>query len=356
MMLANSLTSAIAQIFHPIVYATAWMLAAIYGVIPNYAVAIAILTVIIMALLTPLLVKSTRSMIEMQKLQPELKRLQQKYKGPEHRQELNEEMMKLYREAGVNPASGCINGLLMAPFLFILYSVIRGLSNTITATNGKLAETCQSTIPPVPPHYTGLVSCPKNIPDTSAMFHDLVHATPPGAMLVWHMNIALKAISSHGSIWAAIPFYVLIAVAVGTQYFQMSQLNRRNPNAAQMSGQMQTFQRLTPILFAYIYFIVPAAAVIYMVVSTLIRILTQDLIFRFDRPKPKAGVERSIPAVTEGDVKDDTKSDGKVTPPSRSTSNGSSAKAKGTQGKAAPAPRPAPGHPRAKDKRKRKAR
>jgi membrane protein insertase Oxa1/YidC/SpoIIIJ len=174
-------------------------------------------------------------------------------------------------------------------------------------------------------------------------------------MLVWHMNIALKAISSHGSIWAALPFYVLIAVAVGTQYFQMSQLNRRNPNAAQMSGQMQTFQRLTPILFAYIYFIVPAAAVIYMVVSTLIRILTQDLIFRFDRPKPKAGVERSIPAVTEGDANDDAKSDGKVTPSSGSP-NGSTAKPKGTQGKAAPAPRPAPGHPRAKDKRKRKAR
>ncbi|HEV3212783.1 MAG TPA: YidC/Oxa1 family membrane protein insertase [Acidimicrobiales bacterium] len=340
--ISNGLTSAIAKIFHPIVYAVAWMLAFIYGLIPNYAVAIAILTVIIMGLLTPLTVKSTKSMIAMQRLQPELKRLQQKYKGPEHRQELNEEMMKLYREQGVNPATGCITGLLQAPFLFILYSVIRGLSNTVTV-NGKL------------------VSMPRNIPPTSKMYTALTHAHPPGAMYVWHMNIALKPISSHGSIWAAIPFYVLIAVAVGVQYFQMSQLNRRNPNAAQMSSQMLMFQRLTPILFAYIYFIVPAAAVIYMIFSSLIRILTQDLIFRYDRPKPPT--ERSIPAAPPtidegGDARNDVKPDGKVTPQARSNGrNGSGTKPAAAAPKpAAAAPKPVPQHPRSRDKRKRKAR
>jgi YidC/Oxa1 family membrane protein insertase len=339
--ISNSLTSAIAKLFHPIVYAVAWMLAFIYGLIPNYAVAIAILTVIIMALLTPLTVKSTRSMIAMQKLQPELKRLQQKYKGPEHRTELNEEMMRLYREEGVNPATGCITGLLQAPFLFILYSVIRGLSNTVTV-NGKL------------------VSMPKNIPVTSAMYKELTHATPPGAMYVWHMNIALKAISPHGSIVDAIPFYILIAVAVGVQYFQMSQLNRRNPNKSQMSSQMLMFQRFTPILFAYIYFIVPAAAVIYMVFSSLIRILTQDLLFRYDKPKPAK--ERAIPAATlvegegkgegdDDDAKNGAKPDGKVTPQAQNSSrNGSPAKA------AAAVPKPVPQHPRARDKKKRKAR
>jgi YidC/Oxa1 family membrane protein insertase len=335
--ISNGLTSAVAKLFHPIVYAVAWALAHIYEVIPNYAVAIAILTVIIMAMLTPLTVKSTRSMIAMQKLQPELKRLQQKYKGPEHRTELNEEMMRLYREEGVNPATGCITGLLQAPFLFILYSVIRGLSNTVTV-NGKL------------------VSMPKNIPVTSAMYKELTHATPPGAMYVWHMNIALKAISPHGSIVDAVPFYILIAVAVGVQYFQMSQLNRRNPNKSQMSSQMLMFQRFTPILFAYIYFIVPAAAVIYMVFSSLIRILTQDLLFRYDKPKPAK--ERAIPAATlvEGDV-DDAKNgatpDGKVTPQAQNSSrNGTPAKAKA----AAPVPKPVPQHPRSRDKKKRKAR
>jgi len=334
LLVTNALFSSVAKIFHPIVYAVAWTLAFIYGIIPNYAVAIAILTVIIMGLLTPLTVKSTRSMIAMQRLQPELKRLQQKYKGPEHRTELNEEMMRLYKEEGVNPATGCITGLLQAPFLFILYSVIRGLSNTVVVA-GKT------------------VSMPKNIPPTSLMYHDLVHATPPGAMLVWHMNIALKPFSPHGSVWAAIPFYVLVAIAVGVQYFQMSQLNRRNQAAAQMSSQMQMFQKITPILFAYIYFIVPAAAVIYMIVSSLIRILTQDLIFRYDSAKPAK--ERAIPAATTETAKSDAIDDGKVTPPS----TGSSKNGAGTAPTPAtnPATPPAPvAENRSRAKKKRKAR
>jgi YidC/Oxa1 family membrane protein insertase len=342
--ISNALTSGVAKIFHPIVYAVAWMLAFIYGLIPNYAIAIAILTVLIMAILTPLTVKSTRSMLAMQKLQPELKKLQQKYKGPEHRTELNEEMMRLYREEGVNPATGCITGLLQAPFLFILYSVIRGLSNTVLVKGV-------------------LVSEPKNIPHSSTMYYDLTHATPPGAMLVWHMNIALKPISPHGSFLAAIPFYVLIAIAVGVQFFQMSALNRRNPNASQMSSQMLMFQRFTPILFAYIYFIVPAAAVIYMIFSSLIRILTQDLIFRYD--KPKAAKERSVPGSnptigTGSDAKSDANDDGEVTPPPAAAKNGSAAspqsQAKPAAKAPAPEPKPAPLHPRAKDKKKRKAR
>jgi len=334
--ISNPIFSSIAKIFHPIVYGVAWLLAFIYEFIPNYAIAIAILTVIIMALLTPLTVKSTKSMIAMQRIQPELKRLQQKYKGPEHRQELNEEMMRLYREQGVNPATGCITGLLQAPFLFILYSVIRGLSDTVVV-------------------HGVTVAMPKNIPVTSKMYVDLTHASPPGAMLVWHMNIALKPFSPHGSWVAAIPFFVLVAVAVGVQYFQMSQLNRRNQNTSQMSSQMQTFQKLTPILFAYIYFIVPAAAVIYMIVSSLIRILTQDLIFRAESRAPVKERERSIPAVSEGDTTDDTTNDGKV-----ASSNGDGPKPAapaGSSKKATPAPKPPePSHPRSRDKRKRKAR
>ena len=60
-----------------------------------------------------------------------MKKLQQKYKGPENRTQLNEEMMKLYKEHKVNPASGCLPMLLQMPFFFMLYSVIRGITNTV---------------------------------------------------------------------------------------------------------------------------------------------------------------------------------------------------------------------------------
>ena len=77
----------------------------------------------------------------MQALAPEMKKLQQKYKGD--RVQLNEEMMKLYKEHHVNPASGCLPLLLQMPAFFILYSVIRGMTNTVTHpgyTNGGRAE------------------------------------------------------------------------------------------------------------------------------------------------------------------------------------------------------------------------
>jgi YidC/Oxa1 family membrane protein insertase len=116
----KSITHAIGSVFQPIFHLFGAILAFFYGVIPNYAIAITLLTVVIMGALTPFTIKSTKSMMAMQKLQPEIKKLQQKYKGPENRALLNEEMMKLYREEGANPVGGCLPVLLQAPFLFIL--------------------------------------------------------------------------------------------------------------------------------------------------------------------------------------------------------------------------------------------
>ena len=107
------------------------ILAFFFALIPNYPVAVALLTIVIMAALTPLTVKSTKNMAAMQALGPEMKKLQQKYKGAENRAQLNEEMMKLYKEHNVNPASGCLPMLLQMPFFFVLYSVIRGITNTV---------------------------------------------------------------------------------------------------------------------------------------------------------------------------------------------------------------------------------
>ena len=54
-------------------------------------------------------------MIAMQALQPELQKLRQKYKGPENREQLNSEMMRLYRESGVSPTGGCLPMFLQMP-------------------------------------------------------------------------------------------------------------------------------------------------------------------------------------------------------------------------------------------------
>ena len=68
-----------------------------------------------MLALTPVTVKSTKSMLAMQRLQPEMKKLQAKYKGPENRELLNQEMMKLYKENGTSPFGACLPSLLQMP-------------------------------------------------------------------------------------------------------------------------------------------------------------------------------------------------------------------------------------------------
>src|ERR1700723_532778 len=127
----NSLFADIGKIFHPLFEFFGLILSGIYSVTGNYGVAIAGLTVLIMLALTPITIKSTKSMIAMQRLQPEMKKLQTKYKGPENRELLNQEMMKLYKENGTSPFGACLPSLLQMPFLIVLYSLIRGLSNLV---------------------------------------------------------------------------------------------------------------------------------------------------------------------------------------------------------------------------------
>src|SRR3954452_8580686 len=113
--------------FNSLARPLASLLAFFYSLIPSYMVAIVLLTLAIMLLLTPLTVKSTRSMLAMQRLQPEIKRLQQQHKND--RQALNEAMMAFYKEHNVNPLGGCLPMLLQMPVFFGLYEAIRGVTH-----------------------------------------------------------------------------------------------------------------------------------------------------------------------------------------------------------------------------------
>ncbi len=266
----NSLFKLVGEIFHPLFVIIATVLAYLYAVIPNYAVSIVILTILIMAVLTPLTIKSTRSMMAMQALQPELQKLRQKYKGAENREQLNQEMMRLYREQGVSPTGGCLPMLIQMPALLVLYDIIRGLTNTVS--KGQVIS------------YSGkkctakICADPRYIPSTSKMHANLV--STPGVMKSFGLNLAIKPLTHQSHWFGYIPYLVLVALAVGLQYFQMSQMTKRNKAAAQMNQQMQTMQKIMPLILAYIYFLVPVGAMLYMIVSSAIRILTQDLMFR----------------------------------------------------------------------------
>ena len=83
----------------------AWLLAWFYSLTNNYILAISLIALVVMLIITPLTLKSTKGMLEMQRLQPEMRKLQQQHRGD--RQKLNEEMMKLYQEHKVNPLASC---------------------------------------------------------------------------------------------------------------------------------------------------------------------------------------------------------------------------------------------------------
>jgi len=101
----------------------------IHKYVPNWGFAIIILTFIIKVLFFPLTYSSTKSMAKMADLQPKIKALRAKYKKSKtdiaQRREMNEEMMKLYKENGVNPAGGCLPLLLQIPVFFGLFSLLR---------------------------------------------------------------------------------------------------------------------------------------------------------------------------------------------------------------------------------------
>lgn len=261
--------------------ALAGLLAFYYELVPSYAAAIALLTITVMLVLTPLTWKSTRSMLEMQRLQPEIKRLQQKHKGD--RQKLNEEMVAFYKEHQVNPVAGCLPMILQMPVLFVMYQVINGLTRTV---NG--------------------VPQPKYLGSDTRLFQDLV--ADGGKMRDLGMDLARRATDSHSSFGVALPFFVLVALVVVAQYVQTKQMQGRN-KSAQANPQMQMMTRVMPIVFGVISFSIAAGVNVYFLVSALFRIAQQEFMYRFD-PVLKKHVAEQVKEV-EAKAYDKPKNGGK---------------------------------------------
>ena len=248
-------------------------------------------------------------MAAMQALGPEMKKLQQKYKGPENRALLNEEMMKLYKEHNVNPASGCLPMLLQMPFFFMLYSVIRGITNTVSK-GAALPYTYVTDFTANAPASVPRKCVPTRgtSPRQSKMYHDIVAAH--GQLISGGMDFAAKLLSHHASPWAYIPYAVLVAGAVGLQYLQMARLNARNPQANQANPQAAMLQKYMPLIFGFIYLNVAAILNVYFIVSSAIRIGTQEVLFRQGhrgrartrQPRRAAASPRSIAAAKDNGI------------------------------------------------------
>ncbi|GAA3570354.1 membrane protein insertase YidC [Streptomyces osmaniensis] len=142
----------IASLFSFITTPVSWVIVqfhSVYGAIfgPDtgwaWGLSIVSLVILIRICLIPLFVKQIKATRAMQTLQPEMKKIQERYKNDKQRQ--SEEMMKLYKETGTNPLSSCLPILAQSPFFFALYHVLNSIANndTIGVINQSLLESAQ---------------------------------------------------------------------------------------------------------------------------------------------------------------------------------------------------------------------
>ena len=241
------------------------VLAFLYSVLPSYGVAIIGLTVLVRLVLFPMTAKQARSMQKMQQIQPEIKKLQAKFK--DNKQQLNEEIMRFYKENKVNPMAGCLPLVLQLPVFWALYRVLEYPLKYIPADSklfrafcgGLTAKACGTS-----PHH------PKSLP-----FLGMDLAKDPSAVT--------------GGFGTAFPYFFLIALVVITGYVQFKQTQARQANQqTPQNAQAAMMGKVFPVVFAFISYRLPTGVVLYFLVSNLWQIGQQALIFRTP-PEPVVG-------------------------------------------------------------------
>ena len=248
-----------ASILNPLYQLVSTILAAFYQVTSDYSVAIGLLTLVIMIVVMPLTLKSTKSMLEMQRIQPEVKKLQEEHRGDV--QKRNEAMMALYKEHGVNPLGGCVPMLLPLPIFIVMYRTIHGLTRLCS---DKL--TAQ-------PRFNGLARdtfCPDHIKESAKLFKSLVGHKE---MLSFGLDLAKPAASQiRDGFVRGLPYLVLVLIVAATSYYQQRQVTVRSKNQP-VNPQQQMLLRIMPAGFGIISLFFPAALIVYFLVQNLFRII-----------------------------------------------------------------------------------
>jgi YidC/Oxa1 family membrane protein insertase len=231
----------------------AWLIDTFYGWTHNYAIAISLVALAIMILIAPLTMKSTKGMLEMQRLQPEMKKLQQQYKGD--RQMLNQEMMKLYSDHKVNPLASCLPLLAQMPVFIIMFRVLTGL--TRMEDDGTFD------------------------PDYISKTSDLYKALDPAKeMLSFGLDLHLSpAEAMQKGLVYGIP-YALLIVALGGLFFVQQRMVASRTSSPTMSATQAKVMQYLPVAFAVFQVFLPTALVVYYMVQAVFRILQQGYITR----------------------------------------------------------------------------
>ncbi|MHB1140112.1 MAG: YidC/Oxa1 family membrane protein insertase [Microthrixaceae bacterium] len=244
----------------------------------GYGFSIMALTVLVMALITPLTVKSTRSMLQMQRMQPEMKRLQEKYK--DDREKLNAELMAFYRENQINPLGGCLPMIAQMPVFIIMYQLIRGLTvrdGGLGSGTGQVLAQLQNGDPLTSWVFTDQVFHPTHLNPSTALYQALSNTSK---MNFLGMDLSLSASQALKlGLLLSIPYLALLLVMLGTGLYQNRQLQSRN-TSGNVNPQQQMIMKFMPFFLPIFSFGFPAGMALYWCTQNLCRIGTNAYITR----------------------------------------------------------------------------
>jgi YidC/Oxa1 family membrane protein insertase len=275
-----------------------------YDITSSYGGAIILLTLGVMVIVTPLTLKSTRSMIAMQQLQPELRKLQVKYK--DDRQKLNEEMMAFYKEHNINPMGGCLPLLVQMPVFIVLYRVLNGLTqlqpygHDMGVAMGTAARDPQSG-----GFFEGFGTFdPQYVDQASNLYRDL-SATREMRWLGLDLATTFTKQLNEGVV-DALPYLVLVLLIAVTAWYQQRQIQSRTAGQqSQINPQQQALMKIMPFFLPIFSLTLPAGLVLYFLVSNLYRIGQQAFITHtMYSEKAKAERERLIAERMKSSKKD----------------------------------------------------
>lgn len=250
----------------PLYQGIGWLLAFFYSVVPphNLGLSIILLTCTVMLILFPLTAKQARSMIAMQKVQPEIKRIQQQYK--DDRQKQNEEVMKFYQEHKINPLSGCLPLLMQMPIFISLFNVLRNIGEG------------------------------DNIPTSGAfdrLYEDIQRGSQSATMFLG-MDLSVSPLDATGGFLETLPYFVLVGLVVLTGWYQTRQTMARQKNSSTPANpQMQIIGKVMPIFLGVVSLNFVSGLVLYFASSNSWRIGQQQLvlnkIYEEEHAKPGPG-------------------------------------------------------------------
>ncbi|PIP26943.1 MAG: hypothetical protein COX30_04470 [Candidatus Moranbacteria bacterium CG23_combo_of_CG06-09_8_20_14_all_39_10] len=237
-------------LFDTIIYQPIYnLLIFIYNAVPDFGVAIIMVTVLIKLFLIPLSKKQIKSQKKMQELQPRIKEIQVKHKDDKEKQ--SRAMMELYKESKSNPFSGCLPMIVQLVFLIAIYRVLFNISEAgLVVNSGDLYS---------------FISNPGQI---DKMFLGIVDLSSA----INFSNIALSSL----------PHILLVVLAAGSQFIQTKMLMAKQPVKTTKQGEADFSQIMTkqmlflgPLLTLFIGIKFPAGLALYWLASTVFMIVQQ---------------------------------------------------------------------------------